>query len=121
MKHTDKGHLGELLGMAWLMKKGYWVFKNQAHQGPIDCVAVDKKTGEILLLDFKCVSRYKTGGLRSRTVSTQARKLGVRLLYVDVEKMECRIVKRRKDLNMKRNINGRQWAKTEIFTKISNN
>lgn len=98
-KHTDKGVIAELLGITWLVDKGYWVFQNMAPQGPIDVIAVHQKTGKILLLDMKTLSRDKSRGncIRSRILSTKARELGVQLMYVDVENQTCRIVKRRDD------------------------
>ena len=55
MKHSDKGHLAEAVAEAWLVSKGYWVFKNRAPQGPIDMIAVHQKTGEVLFLDVDCI------------------------------------------------------------------
>ena len=69
LKHTDKGHFGEQLGMAWLLKNGYWVFKNLAPQGPIDCVAVKQGTGEVVLVDIKVLSRHKNGYIRLPNVN----------------------------------------------------
>ena len=56
MNHTDKGYFGEQLAMAWLLKNGYWVFKNLAPQGPVDCVAIDQTTHEVILVDVKVLS-----------------------------------------------------------------
>lgn len=119
MRHSDKGHLAEAFAEAWLISKGYWVFKNRAPQGPIDMIAIHQKTGKQILIDVKTVSRYKDGSIRSRIVSAKARELGVQLLYVDLEKGTCRIVKRRKDW-MKKHSKTQYYGKEE-FTKISHN
>jgi len=125
MKHTDKGHLGEAVAEAWLISKGYWVFKNRAPQGPIDMIAVHQKKGETLLLDVKVASWQKdrfnkdgSNAIRSRIISKKARELGVQLLYVDLTNCTCRIVKRRVDW-VKKHGKKRQYGKEE-FTKISN-
>ena len=123
MKHTDKGHLGEAMAEAWLISKGYWVFKNRAPQWPIDIIAVHQKTGEVLFLDVKVASWQKdrfnkdgTNAIRSRIVSKKARELGVQLLYVNLTNCTCRIVKRRKDWVKK---HGKEQLYTkEAFTKI---
>lgn len=86
--HTDKGHLGEQLAMAWLLKQGYWVFKNLAPQGPIDCIAVNEN--EIILVDVKVLSRYKNGFTRSRILTKRQKDLNVKILYVDIDNYECR-------------------------------
>ena len=76
--HTDKGHLGEQLAMAWLLKQGYWVFKNLAPQGPIDCIAVNEN--EIILVDVKVLSRYKNGFTRSRMITMSVAGKGQKIL-----------------------------------------
>ena len=126
MKHSDKGHLAEAVAEAWLVSKGYWVFKNRAPQGPIDMIAVHQKTGEVLFIDVKTVSwqanRYNKDGsnaIRYRIISKKARQLGVQLLYVDLTKNTCRIVKRRKDY-MAKHSKTRYYGKEE-FTEIGDN
>ncbi len=91
MNHSDKGHAGELIGEAWLIKQGYWVFPNVAPHGVIDCVAIHKVTHKTLFVDFKVVSRTKKGWERSRITNELGKQLGVRILYVDLETHECRI------------------------------
>ena len=76
--------------MAWLLKNGYWVFKNLAPQGPIDCIAVNKNTGESVLVDIKVLSRHKNGYIRSKALTELQKKIKVRLLYVDTDNFECR-------------------------------
>ena len=90
MNHTDKGYLGEQLAMAWLLKNGYWVFKNLAPQGPVDCVAINQETLQVLLVDVKVLSKHKGGHTRSKILNDKQKQMGVRILYVDVDKFECR-------------------------------
>jgi Holliday junction resolvase-like predicted endonuclease len=106
LKHTDKGHFAEQLGMAWLLKNDYWVFKNLAPQGPIDCVAVNKTTNQTTLVDIKTVSWHKNGYVRSRTLTDEQKKLNVKILYVDTDNFSCRWRDNRDDINIKRNQSG---------------
>ena len=90
MNHTDKGYLGEQLAMAWLLKNGYWVFKNLAPQGPVDCVAINQETLQVVLVDVKVLSKHKGGHTRSKILNDKQKQMGVKILYVDVNKFECR-------------------------------
>jgi len=90
VNHTDKGYLGEQLAMAWLLKNGYWVFKNLAPQGPVDCVAINQKTLQVVLVDVKVLSKHKGGHTRSKILNDKQKQMGVKILYVDVNKFECR-------------------------------
>ena len=119
LKHTDKGHFGEQLGMAWLLKNGYWVFKNLAPQGPIDCVAVKQGTGEVVLVDIKVLSRHKNGYIRSKALTELQKKIKVRLLYVDTDNFECRwkdtwSVYMNKLKNKSRNKKNGQFIRSEL-------
>ena len=91
MNKNDKGHYGELIGGAWLVKQGYWVFRNVAPHGCIDAVAIHQKTGKKILIDFKVAYYRKSGWECSRIVGTRAKELGVRILYVNVDTHECRL------------------------------
>ena len=78
MNHTDKGYFGEQLAMAWLLKNGYWVFKNLAPQGPVDCVAINQKTNEIILVDVKVLSHHKGGYTRSKILNDKQKQMNVK-------------------------------------------
>ena len=91
MKKNDKGHYGELIGCAWLIKKGYWVFRNVAPHGCIDAVGIHQDTGEKILVDFKVAYYRKNGWETSRITNAKGKELGVRIVYVDLETHECRI------------------------------
>ena len=69
MNPTDRGYLGEQLAMAWLLKNGYWVFKNLAPQGPVDCVAINQITNETILIDVKVLSHHRGGQTRSKILN----------------------------------------------------
>lgn len=90
MNHTDKGYFGEQLAMAWLLKNGYWVFKNLAPQGPVDCVAIDQTTHEVILVDVKVLSHHRGGQTRSKILNDKQKQMNVKILYVDINNFECR-------------------------------
>ena len=81
-----KGQYSEFVAAAWLIKQNYLVYIKTQDNDPIDLIAVDRGTGEVLKLDVKSVSIRKSGpkkGYRiSRIVSNYQNKLGVKLLYV---------------------------------------
>ncbi len=86
-----KGQHSEFVAAAWLIKQNYLVYIKTQDNDPIDLIAVDRGTGEVLKLDVKSVSIRKTGpkkGYRiSRIVNEHQKKIGVKLLYV--EKNRC--------------------------------
>ena len=69
-----------------MIKQNYLVYIKTQDNDPIDLIAVDRGTGEVLKLDVKSVSIRKTGpkkGYRiSRIVNEHQKKIGVKLLYV---------------------------------------
>ena len=81
-----KGQHSEFVAAAWLIKQNYLVYIKTQDNDPIDLIAVDRETGEVLKLDVKSVSIRKSGpkkGYRiSRIVSDYQNQLGVKLLYV---------------------------------------
>ncbi len=97
LKHIEKGYFAEQLASAWLIKQGYWVFKNISQHGAVDCVAINQKTHEIILIDVKVISKTRKGSTRSKILTEKQRAMGVKLLYVDAEKLECRFKESRAD------------------------
>ena len=81
-----KGQHSEFVAAAWLIKQNYLVYIKTQDNDPIDLIAVDRGTGEVLKLDVKSVSIRKSGpkkGYRiSRIVNEYQKKIGVKLLYV---------------------------------------
>ncbi len=114
MNPTDRGYLGEQLAMAWLLKNGYWVFKNLAPQGPVDCVAINQTTNETILIDVKVLSHHRGGQTRSKILNDKQKQMGVRILYVDIENFECRWKNKLDDYDAKRNELG-QFIKLPKF------
>ena len=71
-----------------MLSQGYFVFTNFAGRGPIDLVAVDSGTPNVILIDCKAV--VYVGRTRQRPkLSDIQKRLGVRLLMVDLEKGIC--------------------------------
>ena len=83
-----EGKRSELLAAEWLMAQDCYVYTPFIEQGPIDLIALTPK-GEFLLFDVKTVGRRKDGSIISRLLSDIQKKLGVRLLYVDLETGSC--------------------------------
>lgn len=82
------GKRSELIAAAWLMSQNCYVYTPFIEQGPIDLIALTPK-GELLLFDVKTVGRRKNGSIISRMLNPNQIKLGVRLLYVDLETGTC--------------------------------
>ena len=89
-KRNADGKRSELIAADWLFSQGCHVFMHVLEQGPIDLIALSPK-GEILLFDVKTIARREDGSMISRTLGAKQRKLGVRLLYVDLLTHECHL------------------------------
>lgn len=89
VEDKHKGTLGEALAKVWLLAEGYDVFENVSPHGLVDLIAMKGK--EVLYIDVKSVTPKKsnshnyTGG----TVSKAQKDLGVKLLMVDLGRLEC--------------------------------
>jgi hypothetical protein len=83
-----RGADAESVALGWLLSQGYFVFTNFAGRGPVDLVAVDSGTPNVILIDVKAA--VYTGLTRRRPKLSEIQKrLGVRLLTVDLEKGIC--------------------------------
>ena len=86
-KHI-KGDQAELIAQEFFIKKGYYVFNNISQHGPVDMVVLDKD-GYTLLGDVKAISlRSKNGWKVNRVPSEEQEKLGVHLVYVNLDTRE---------------------------------
>jgi len=83
-KH-QKGSASEFGAMQYLTQKGYYIFIRGSVTSPIDIIAIDPLTAEIILIDVKTVSLRLTGkkkGTRiNRKLNAEQKKLGVKILY----------------------------------------
>ena len=61
---SRKGDLAEHYAITWLWDEGYEVFKNAGCSGPIDLIAHNLETQEILLIDVKTFQEQTAGGGR---------------------------------------------------------
>lgn len=82
-KNRD-GKRSELLAAEWLFSQDCYVYAPYLEQGPIDLIAVSPN-GKTHYFDVKTHSFRASGTPISRKLTDQQRKLGVRLLYVDLE------------------------------------
>ena len=86
-KHI-KGDQAELIAQEFFIKKGYYVFNNISQHGPVDMVVLDKD-GYTLLVDVKAISlRSKNGWKVNRVPSEEQEKLGVHIVYVNLDTRE---------------------------------
>lgn len=79
---NTKGDIAEYKAIIALLEQGLEVYRNVTSDGPADLVTLDRKTGEIQLVDVKQLTKGRSNG-RSRT--REQRMLGVKLLYVGDE------------------------------------
>ena len=86
-KHI-KGDRAELIAQEFFIKKGFYVFNNISQHGPVDMVIMDKD-GHVMLIDVKALSlRTKNGWKVNRIPTKEQAKLGVQLVFVDLETRE---------------------------------
>ena len=83
-----KGAHAESVALGWLLSQGYFVFTNFAGRGPVDLVAIDSGTPNVILNDVKAAIYIGRTRRRPRLSEIQKR-LGIRLLTVDLEKGVC--------------------------------
>jgi Holliday junction resolvase-like predicted endonuclease len=85
--HSRSGDISEHKAVVWLLEQGYEVFRNECCTGPIDIIAYNVETQEILKIDVKtCVSRIKQDGTEITDlpyIKQKQRELGIKLLAVD--------------------------------------
>ena len=91
-----KGKVAELLATAFYLKQKCHVFNNASAHGPFDLVVVNRD-GETILVDVKSVTRRtRDNSAIHRSPTKIQKRLGVKILYVDVDKKEFRYLKSRK-------------------------
>ena len=89
-EHNRSGDISEHKAVVWLLEQGYEVFRNECCSGPIDIIALNIETQEILKIDVKTGSIYiREDGTRrvnhSKLKELQI-KLDVKLLSYDKER-----------------------------------
>lgn len=68
---TPKKHRGavsELKASAWLLEKGYEVFRNVSPFGPVDIIAMDPNTQDIIFVDVKTKHPSHKDNLRRASI-----------------------------------------------------
>ena len=108
-KNSD-GKRCELLAANWLFGQGCFVYSPFLEQGPVDLIAINPD-GEVLLFDVKKVARRDNGSIISRMLTDTQRKLGVKLMYVDMEANICGLYPHQ--------IGGSRSKQSEICRKIA--
>ena len=80
-----KGQHSEFTAAAWLVKQNYLVYFKTQDSDPMDLVAIERCTGDVLKIDVKSVSFRKTwkpGTRIHRVLSKYQKQLGIKFLYV---------------------------------------
>ena len=109
-KHI-KGDQAELIAQEFFIKKGYYVFNNISQHGPVDMVILDND-GYTLLIDVKAISlRSKNGWKVNRVPSEEQEKLGVHLVYVNLDTREVLDEMPSKRKNKNNVVDIREWKK----------
>jgi hypothetical protein len=86
-KHI-KGDQAELIAQEFFIKKGFYVFNNISQHGPADMCVLDHD-GYIMLVDVKAVSlRAKNGWKVNRSPTKEQDKLGIEIVYVNLDTRE---------------------------------
>ena len=113
-KHI-KGDVAELIAAEFFLNKGFYVFRNMSQHGPADLTVLDSE-GNVILIDVKAVSlREKNGWKVNRTGTMEQDRLGIQLLYVNLDTREVSDHAPRKGRYKKNNVvNIKQYMK--IFT-----
>jgi len=109
-KHI-KGDQAELIAQEFFIKKGYYVFNNISQHGPVDMVVLDND-GYSLLIDVKAISlRSKNGWKVNRVPSEKQERLGVHLVYVNLDTREVLDEMPSKRKNKNNVVDIREWKK----------
>jgi len=86
-KHI-KGDRAELIAQEFFIKKGFYVFNNISQHGPADMCVLDHD-GYIMLVDVKAISlRSKNGWKVNRAPSKEQNRLGIEIVYVNLDTRE---------------------------------
>ena len=92
-KNEKKGLLSKLIAMQEYALKGYYVYNEMNNTGPVDIIAINKKTKDIRLLEVKTKNVYSQmikakefrGRRINRVLKPSQKELGVKMLYVDLK------------------------------------
>ena len=86
-KHI-KGDRAELIAQEFFIKKGFYVFNNISQHGPVDLMIIDN-AGHVMLIAVKALSlRTKNGWKVNRVPTEEQSKLGVQLIFVNLDTKE---------------------------------
>ena len=77
-----------MIAQEFFIEKGFYVFNNISQHGPVDMAIMDKD-GHIMLIDVKALSlRTKNGWKVNRVPTEEQSKLGVQLIFVNLDTKE---------------------------------
>jgi len=95
-----KGDLAEYYAVTWLWDGGYEVYMNAGSTGPVDMIAHDLETNEIILIDVKTLNARKgdldkVSDLGGSGRTDLQKKLNVRLLGFNPHTRKLRFLNHR--------------------------
>ena len=93
-----KGLQSKLGAMRYYADIGYHVYNETNNTGPVDFVAINPETKDVKLVEVKTMSfrskdaNWKPGTMINRQLSPIQKKLGVELVYYNIEtgQIKCR-------------------------------
>lgn len=88
LRQSRLGAYNELIAAAWLMKRGYEVFRNVAPVGPVDLVGI--KEGKTEFFDVKGAYRTADGQNIYSKLSERQQEMGVKCICV-FDSGECEV------------------------------
>ena len=111
-KHI-KGDRAELIAAEYFINLGYSVHRNMSQHGPVDLVLIDEDgVGDVILIDVKAISlRAKNGWKVNRVPSEEQKRLGVHLIYVNLDTREVLDEMPSKRKNKNNVVDIREWKK----------
>lgn len=78
-----RGRFNEIRAWLWLAEEGYDVFDNVTPNGPVDCIAYNRKTKEVILIEIKTGSQQGVlGRVYCPRLTRQQYDAGIKLLMV---------------------------------------
>ena len=92
----QQGQICETILCDYLLRRGFWIFRPPAAQGPVDVIAINEKA-EMFLFDAKKESKRVNPGRNKsdriyRGRSDLQKLLGCRIAYVDIDTQDVYIV-----------------------------
>ena len=92
----QQGQICETILCQYLLRRGFWIYRPPAAQGPVDVVAINEE-GEVYLFDAKQDSYRVNPGRKKpdrihRGRTDIQKRLGCRIAYINIEPGDVHMV-----------------------------